>query len=243
MTELVKPLGKFEFDHVALGVHDTEAGAEWLQNVTGAKVTALEPEDGQWYWSHAMRLPDGAALEIIGPNPMHRGFHPIKETLRKFKTPSPFFWHLGTSDFDTFCKVARTAGAPVERIEHLDSVTSFGHVRYSRGVVGPGFRSTRPCVISWKERPDRPDFHVTPECEVLDFTLTSPKFQSLNRLFEALRIETRAKDGPEAITIRLKTPKGEVTLSSPGVVFEGGGAFVQMGSLWSGYLWRSLFSD
>ncbi len=239
MSRVIKPLGKFEFDHVALGVHDTKLGAEWLQDLTGAQVIALEPEDGQWYWSHAMKLRDGASLEIIGPNPTHRGFHPIKETLRNFRTPSPFFWHLGTDDFDGFCAVAKSVGAPVERIEHLDHDSSFGRRRYTRGIVGPGFRSTRPCVISWKERPDRPEFKAPAECDIADFSLTSPRFASLNRLFEALELRLRAKPGPEAITLKLSTPKGEVTLSAPGVVFEGAGAFLQMGSLWLSSLRRN----
>lgn len=240
MSGVVKPLGKFVFDHVALGVADTEAGAAWLTEKTGARVVATAPEDGQWYWSFAMTLPDGASLEIIGPNPAHPGFHPFKELLLTFKTPSPLFWHLGTENFDRFCKISKNAGAPVERIEHLDNESYYGRRTYSRGIVGPGFRSTRPCVISWVTHPKPAQAEGPAECEVTDFVLTSPKHEDLNRLFEALELSLRAKDGTEAITLRLATPKGDITLTSPGVVFEGVGAIGKMASLWLRYLLRSM---
>ena len=228
MSNIVHTKGAFEFDHVACGVSDTEKGARWLAQQTGAEVMATEPEEGQWYWSHAMPLPDGAALEVIGPNPAHTGFHPIKQMLRQLDTPTPLFWHLGTKDFDGLCRTVKTAGAKVERMEHLDTDTAYGRRTYTRGIVGPGFRSTRPCVISWVNRPKGSAMDVPSQCEVLDFRLTSPRAPDLNRLFQTLDLNMRAVDGPECITIRLKTPKGDLTLSGAGPAFEGAGAVWQL---------------
>ena len=183
MSAVAHARGRFEFDHVALGVHDTEQGARWLAGKTGAPVTKLEPEAGQWYGSHALPLPHGALLEVIGPNPAHKGFHPVKELLEGYETPTPLFWHLGTTDFARFCKVAKSAGAPVERVERVEHIaddTPHGRRAYTRGVVGPGFRSTRPCVIQWRCRPDRPELKAEPQCEVVDFTLSSPRAADLH---------------------------------------------------------------
>ncbi|MEM9247847.1 MAG: VOC family protein [Pseudomonadota bacterium] len=240
MSQVVKALGTFGFDHVALGVSDTEAGAAWLHARTGAAVFATEPEEGQWYWSAVMPLPDGASLEVIGPNPAHRGFHPIKEHLLSLETPSLLFWHLGTDHFDSFCNVAAQVGAPVERIEHLDTESPYGRRVYTRGIVGPGFRSTRPCVICWKTRPRPPGAEGPAQCAVTGFALTSPKYSALNRLLDALDLPMRAKEGPEAIALQLTTPKGAVTLSSPGIVFEGAGALAKTASLWLRYLGRTI---
>lgn len=239
MAQIVETLGKFAFDHVALAVHDTKAGAAWLEAATGAKVNALEPEDGQWYWSHSIDLLGGASLEIIGPNPSYRGFHPMKEILRGYKTPAPLFWHLRAVDFDLFCKMALLSGNPIERVEHVCADTKYGRRRYSRGIVGPGFRSTRPCVIFWQERPDRSARNAQAECQVVNFTLTSPKAESLNAFFESVQVDLKATTGPETITLTLDTPKGELSLSAPGVVFEGGTAVLQTAALWIKSLFRS----
>lgn len=186
-----------------------------------------EPEAGQWYWSAALPLPDGAMLEVLGPNPAYRGFHPLKAVLTRYRTPAPVFWHLGTSDFDRLCAVARAAGSPVERIERLDNDSPHGRRAYTRGIVGPGFRTTRACMIQWIERPDRPEFRRTPRCRAVDFSLTSPKAAELNRTFEAFGLNLRARRGPERLSIRLDTPNGEMEFAGPGLVFEGAGAVLQ----------------
>lgn len=85
MANVVERLGRFEFDHVACGVHDTEKGARWFAEQTGAEVIPTEPEPGQWYWSYAVPLPNQTALEIIGPNPAHTDLHPIKQVLKRFR--------------------------------------------------------------------------------------------------------------------------------------------------------------
>ena len=228
---VVKALGRFEFDHVALGAHDTEAGARWLAEKTGASVMKFEPEAGQWYWSNALPLPHGALLEVIGPNPAHRGFHPIKELLKRYETPTPFFWHLGTTDFAKFCAVAKSAGARVERVERIEQDTRYGRLAYTRGVVGPGFRSTRPCVIHWECRPDYPELKTRPQCQVVDFALASPRAAELNCLLAELGLGLRASDGLERLSIRLKTPRGELALAGAGVVFEGFDALRQLVTL------------
>lgn len=228
---VVRALGRFEFDHVALGVNDTEAGARWLAEKTGASIAKFEPEAGQWYWSNALPLPHGALLEVVGPNPAHRGFHPFKELLKRYQTPTPFFWHLGTTDFARFCETAKSAGARVERIEHVEEDTRHGRLAYTRGVVGPGFRSTRPCVIHWECRPDYPGLETPPQCQVVDFALSSPRAAGLNRLLAELGPSLRASNGPESLSIRLETPQGELALSGTGVTFEGIGALRQLVTL------------
>ena len=224
MNGIVEKRGPFEFDHVALGVRDTRKGADWLASRTGARVVMTEPEEGQWYWSAVLPLPDGAMLEVLGPNPAHRGFHLLKAILGEYETPAPVFWHLATGDFDRFRAVAKAAGSPVERVERLDNDSPHGRRTYTRGIVGPGFRTTRPCVIQWIARPDRPGFRGEPECRVVDFSLTSPKAADLNRTFEAFALELRATEGPECLSIRLDTPNGEIGFSGPGLVLEGFGA-------------------
>lgn len=226
MGDLVIKRGPTEFDHVVLATRDTRLGAGWLADLTGADPVVTEPEPGEWYWSAALPLQHGAMLEMLGPNPDHRGFHPLKATLSRYTTPEPLFWHLATADFDRFLAQAAKLGAPVERIEHLDNDSPNGRRTYSRGILGPGFRTVRPCVIEWKARPDRPGMS-DPVCRATRFELRTPDAAKLNTIFEGLDLSLRAEQGPQFIALQLDTLKGEVTFEGQGVVFEGIGALAK----------------
>ena len=174
------------------------------------RTVALEPSPS---------LPHGALLEIIGPNPAHKGFRPIKEIRKGYETPTSFFWHLGATDFARFCEIAKSASAPVERIEHIDDDTLYGRRAHTRGVVGPGFQSPRPCVIQWESRTDYPGLTAEPQFQIVDFAIFSPRAAELNRLLADFGLSLRTSNGPERLSIRLETPNGELTLSGPGVIF------------------------
>lgn len=230
MDDLVVRRGGWDFDHVVLGTRDTREGAAWLAEQTGAAPVITEPEPGAWYWSAALPLPDGAMIEMLGPNPDHSGFHALKSVLPRYAVPEPIFWHIGTTNFSRLCQVAGAAGAPVERIEHLDSDSPRGRRRYSRGILGPGFRTVRPCVIQWAERPNRPELS-NPICTVTRFALQCPDPASLNRVFESLGLTVRATAGEQRLTLELETPEGAIAFDGPGLVFEGLGAAAKIAGL------------
>ena len=115
-------------------------------------------------------------------------------------------------------------------IEHLDSDTPRGRRRYSRGILGPGFRSARPCVVHWAERPDRPEMR-NPVCTATGFAVRCPDPAPLNKVFEALGLTLRATEGEQQLTLELDTPKGPVTFSGPGLTFEGFGAILAIARL------------
>ncbi len=227
MAGLIVKCGPTEFDHVALATRDTEEGVAWLAERTGASPFITEPEPGEWYWSGALPLANGASIEIIGPNPAYQGFHPFKELFKRYNTPAVLFWHLGTSDFDRLAVIAKAAGAPMERIEHLDSDTPFGRRLYSRAILGPGFMSARPCVIQWKERPQRPGMDA-PVCAATRFAVQCSDPEPLNRVFDALGLDLRVTRGPHRVEVDLDTPNGLVTLSGEGLTFAGAGGFLKL---------------
>ncbi|GAB5470694.1 MAG: hypothetical protein Kilf2KO_37240 [Rhodospirillales bacterium] len=238
MADLILKRGQTEFDHVVLATQSTEKGAAWLAELCGAEVAITDPEPGEWYWSAALPLRDGAMIEMLGPNPDHRSFHPLKAVLHRYATPKPIFWHLATGDFERLCKVAGEAGAPVERIEQRDSDTPYGRRRYRRGVLGPGFRTARPCVIQWEARPDYPVFLQPPCCAATRFEISCPDPEGLNRVFEALGLQLRADKGRQRLAVGLHTPKGMIVLQGEGLVFEGLGALLQIAGLWAGHQLR-----
>jgi hypothetical protein len=205
-------------DHLAVGVPDTKEGMAWIAELTGAEPFIATPEPGQFYWSGGLSLGDGCFLEVLGPNPEFSGFNPMLAAIRGFRTPRPIFWYVGTTDFDAFSSRARAAGAPVERVQAVRHETEGRTVDYRRGVLGPGFRSERPCVIQWLERTPRDG--MDDRCRLLRLGLRSPISDRLNAQFAALGIDVPVEQGPASLRIELATPKGTVTLEGEGFAAE-----------------------
>ncbi|MEM1163177.1 MAG: hypothetical protein AAGJ28_19785 [Pseudomonadota bacterium] len=240
MQDLINRTGATEFDQIVLGTFDTKAGADWIAAETGVEPFLTTPEPGQWYWSAGVSLPDGAMIEILGPNPHHRGFHPLKTLLSRYDTPSPIFWHIGVSDFEGFCAFAAERGAPVDQIEHLDTDSPGGRRAYSRGILGPGFRSVRPCIIQWKARPSSPARSAPARMSVSAFELSHPDHAAMNTVFAELGLRQRISAGPHRMSIVLDTPRGEVRLDGRGLSFEGPGALLATAQLWIGHQFNRM---
>lgn len=238
MADLVIRRGDMDFDHVVLATRNTREAADWFFDQSGVQPIITEPEPGQWYRSASVPLTQGSFIELLGPAPKHRSFHPIKQLLARYDVPRPLFWHLAAGEFDAFCEAVRQAGARPERIEHLDSDTPDGRRTYSRGIGGPGFRSVRPCFIHWKSRPERAAAK-SPQCTATRFTLQDPEPEPLNRLFKGLGLSLRATEGPSSMALEIATPKGPLSLHGPGTIFEGAGALLKTARLYFDYL-RSL---
>ena len=83
----------FPVDHVALAVSDTVAGAAHVEERTGVAPVLHDPEPGQWYRSASLAIGPDSNLEIIDPNPEHRGLHPRKLMLRGLRCCSGTWRH------------------------------------------------------------------------------------------------------------------------------------------------------
>ena len=217
-------------DHVGLGVSDTEQGARQIERLTGVEISLRDPEPGQWYWSGAVALGRDSFLEIIGPNPAWRGFNPIRQHLKGLKKPELLFWYVETGDFDRFAKAAKECGAPVERIERINTEDDPAYSRYVRGIIGPGFISQRPNVIEWQRR----HFEHGSEgsCRLTDLRLTHPQAGRLNAVFEELGIAVSVQKGPSSIGISLEKPAGEVSFDNPGMDIVGLSGMLKMLGQW-----------
>ncbi|WP_299328854.1 VOC family protein [Parasphingopyxis sp.] len=223
-------------DHLALCCPDTRAGIAKVAEITGVTPELGDPEPGQFYWSGGIPLGQGRFLEILGPNPNFRGFNPFMETIRSFDELRPAFWYVGTRDFAAFREAAKAAGAPVQRIETIRYERDGNRVDYQRGILGPGFKGTRPCVIQWNQRP--PQMNAPAALTLRSLRLSDPDAVELRSLFATLGIDQPVAQGPAHIAIDLDTPNGPVSFEGPALAFEGIGAMAKMASLYLRHLFR-----
>ena len=204
----------FALDHIALAVGNVEEGAAHVESRTGARPYLAPPEPDQWYWSAGLPIGEESLLEIIGPNPNHRGPHPLKSLLRRIETPQLMFWYVAAEDFAAFSRKAKSAGAPIVRVERVGDASHPDHHEYVRGMMGRNFLTQRPSVIQWIRRAPRP--YPDKRCVLSAFALSHPKPEPLNRLFEKVGVPMSVSKGPDRIAITLDTPKGEIVFDNPG---------------------------
>lgn len=214
-------------DHVALAVSNTIEGAAYVKECTGVAPILHDTEPGQWYRSASLAIGSDSNLEIIGPNPEHRGPHPRKLMLRGLKAPALLFWYMATSDWPNMAKAVEASGHTIKHDERM-GVPGRDARAYRRAMIGPGFVSQRPSVIEWYDRPA----NASPACELVDFELSLPDPTGLQRLFDVLGLSLSIAKGADRFSITLTTPNGLVTFANPGfrlspsVLFNG--------------LWRSI---
>ena len=224
----------FPIDHIALAARDTQEAVDWLRTKLGAEPFMTEPEPGQWYWSGGLAVGDDSFVELLGPNPAHTGFNPIKQIIKQFDEPQLLFWYVATDDFDAFAARAKKAGAPLERVETIDFEKGTNRVAYTRGILGPGFESPRACVIEWRHRLDHGA--ADRSVKITDFTLSHPKAASMNGVYRQLGIDVTVQQGPSAMGLTLEGPNGKLVLQNPGQSFSGASALLKMAGLYAGYL-------
>ena len=207
----------FPVDHIALAVPDTQAGVRYVEELTGVRpqLTRRDPKD--FYWSGALGIGEDSFLEVIGPNPDHRGVQPFKSMMAALKQPTLMFWYVATDDLDVFARRVAAAGARLEHIVKVNPETRANKSDYTRAVIGPGFISQRPSVIEWRRRSIEQSSDV--QCRLVDFSLRLPEPDELNALFDALGIDVAVDRGPSHFGITLETPKGRVVIENEGYAF------------------------
>ncbi|MEM9261946.1 MAG: VOC family protein [Pseudomonadota bacterium] len=203
----------FQLDHIGLAVPDTAKGVAFVEEKTGATPHLGPPQPGNFYWSGALSIGKESYLEIIGPNPDHRGVHPFKSVMAGLSEPTLMFWYVATDDFEAFAKKVENASARLQQIVRVDAQDDQG-ADYTRAIIGPGFLSQRPSVIEWRRRSIRSPVDI--RCTLKSFSLSLRRPKELNSLFAKLGVDTPVHDGPSGMSITVDTPKGEIEFTNAG---------------------------
>jgi hypothetical protein len=223
-------------DHVALAVPDMEGAVGEIHALTGVEPRFADPEPGQWYWSAALGLGTDSFLEILGPNPGHAGFHPLKALISGYRSPQVLFWYVATDDFDGLARKIKESGSPVERVETVRFDRDGRGSHYKRGIIGPGFMTQRPCVIEWRQRVEGLWQADAAACGLKRLELRHPAAEPINALFAALGVELTVLEGPSWIGVELETPNGLVRFENEGTELAGLSGYWRMARLYVRHL-------
>ncbi|MEJ6391138.1 hypothetical protein [Gymnodinialimonas ulvae] len=213
MPALLTPFGATEFENIGLGAPTLEAGIAFLHDKTGLMAMPLPAPDDAPNLSAVLHTHSGAVIEVIAPNPDHKGLNHLGAELSKLRLPELIIWSVQVRDFDIASDLVAQLNHPVEVVQahHID-VDGFRQ-SMKVGRMGPGEDMTRPFLTCHDVPPVYPVAR-DPQCLATALHLTHWEVPPLNRLLDGLGLGLRATPGAPSLRLDLETPKGPVTLES-----------------------------
>ena len=210
-----------QIDHLGLAFADLEEGIRWFRDTTGIEPVVNPILPSLPFRNACVRIGDLTFLELLGPNPEFKGFHPLPSLLKRFKEPTLWFWYVSTDDFDELETAIAKAGCRVERKMEATADGDTGPA-FVGASVGPGFWPVRPNVIQWKRDPQKHSWINMPIVPIKDFSVLvcgKQRFESTKEFFDNLGIHSsclKVSDDEESyLSLTLETPeKGLVTFKS-----------------------------
>lgn len=216
---ITKP-GGWQLDHIGLAVNNLKQGVAKVEELTGAQPNLHPPEPGAPFQSASLKIGEKSFLEILGPNPSHSGFHPLKSLLRSMPPNelTLWFWYVGTDNFEKFeAKVVKAGRCIENKVAQDDPGTSGEHSTYLRGMIGPGFDPVYPNAIQWKTPPTIEAKDV-PMCPMLDFKVIAADKSAVAEFFQQVGISTshlqQSEDGKSYLALTIQAPKGDIQFKS-----------------------------
>jgi hypothetical protein len=208
-------------DHIGLAVNNIKEGVASFENLTGIQAHLHPSESSAPFQSASVRIGETCYLEILGPNPNHKGIHPLKSLLRAFKEPTLWFWYIRTDDFGELEKKIIGQGRQIDQKTNMemDESRSDEFAPHIRGSIGPGFDPVYPNIIQYLAKPKLDvvgDMDLHP---LQDFIVRVPASDMAKKkpktFFEAIGVPTGVlqenSDDKYYLSLTLKTPKGPIT--------------------------------
>jgi len=208
-----------QIDHIGLACRDLEEGVRYFREKTGLEPRVNEAIASLPFQNATVRIGDASFLEILGPNPTYRGFHPLISLLKRFSEPTLWFWYVSTNDFDGLEKSIQNAGRYIERKAEQAAAAGTGPA-YVGASIGPGFWPVYPNVIQWKEDLKEhllKDMTIVP---VKDFSvIVGHELKAAKEFFQCVGIDgaclKASDDKTSYLSLTIETPKkGPVTFKS-----------------------------
>jgi hypothetical protein len=206
-----------EIDHLVIACADLDQGSAWALDLLG-----VAPEPGGKHatmgtHNRLLKLGPRVYLELIAIDPdapapaRPRWFDLDNAEVQARAAQSPFLltWVAATSNLIE----------AVLRVPALGEVTPFTRNAYAWKFALPddgrlNFGGVLPAVIEWHS--DHPAAALPDSaCELIGLDLAHPAATSIVPLFRALKLmgPINLKAAPRALSARLRTPRGEITLA------------------------------
>lgn len=210
-----------QIDHIGLACRDLEEGVRYFRDKTGVEPFVNQALASLPFQNAYVRIGDATFLEILGPNPKHKGIHPLKSLLKRFSEPTLWFWYVSTDDFSGLELAIRDSGRCIERKMEAEAAKETGPA-FVGASIGPGFWPVYPNIIQWKGDMKAHILKDLPIVPIQTFSVIvggSQQITTAKKFFERVGIDVdclhASNDEKSYLSLTLETPdKGQVTFKS-----------------------------
>jgi hypothetical protein len=218
-----------QIDHVIWAVPDLDAGAAYLEGLTGVAPIVGGVHPGRGTRNKLISAGDDMYLEVIAPDPAQMPLDPVSNPVQAFadrisrmSDPEVDMFAYSTSDLELMAEAGRKLGlevvgpTPGQRRTPEGELIRWSHVDF----IGHGFGQFVPFAINWLDSPHPST--TSPEGAFIEgITVEHPRAEELRLIYDGLRIPAEVVHGDEpVIIVRMRSEKGTFELRSGRSLFE-----------------------
>lgn len=202
-------------DHLVYGVRDLAAAVDEIERQTGVRPAEGGRHLGRGTRNYLLGLSPTAYLEVIGlddDNPAADG-QSIPFRLDELDRDRIVTWAIHPADIDGALVKSRRHGADHGKLTPMSRVDADGNELHWTLASSPDapYGGLAPFLIDWGES-TQPAASGIPRAELTDLQITSPDADTLNALYQDLRLDVRAEQGETAMKATITGPKGSIVL-------------------------------
>jgi len=203
-------------DHFLIGTADLEKAVEWFAALTGVTPSFGGIHPGAGTANYLVSLGKGSYLELIGSIPGEKP-RDLGAAFSVFSEPGLFWFAVSSHELS----------AHSIRLNDLGLMTAgptTGRRRTKEGseltwdILEIGMHSFGGCLpfmIDWKGTP-HPSATVQPAVSFHSFEVAHLSADRLLKIYQALGLDVRTREGVSQLELKLDTPKGRISLTGNG---------------------------
>ena len=200
------------FDHIIFAVSTLESGIRILKERTGVEATigGVHPHLGTQ--NALLSLGNDVYLEILAPDPKGK-LVDTYQFINNLHEGKLIQWAAHTKDIDALLKAANDNGYEHSGINAGQRNTPDGKtLTWKTLMVKTPVDEVMPFFIQWGSNTPHPATTSPKGCSLKSMTLTHPDPGKVKEAFSTFGIQADVKAGIAGLTMKLKTPNGDVSL-------------------------------
>jgi hypothetical protein len=217
-TPLASGFAAVEVDHLMFGAADLDGSIAYIERMTGVRPVFGGQHPNRGTHNALLSLGPRQYLEIIAPDPAQANLAVTESRpalLKRLTGPRLLTWSAGTRNIEAVEKGLVSAGFKSGGIAPGSRKRPDGKMLQWRtlSVLDQG-DDVVPFFIEWGKDSPHPAGDSAKGCELLELRLEHPNWENVNRVLQAMGLQSRAAQGPEPrLRARIRSPKGEVELT------------------------------
>lgn len=209
------PAVRAQLDHIVVGVGGLDEGIFLFERLTGVSAARGGQHPTRGTENALVSLGNGRYLELIAPR-KDAAVSPDLEQLRSLREPTVIAWAVRVTDMEAARRAVGGAGVTLGADAAGSRITPSGTtLQWSTADISEPRIDGAPFFIRWNPSTEHPSTTAPEGCSLSALDIHDPAAADLSRALNALRVSgVTIRRGDPQISVKLKCPRGPVTLTS-----------------------------